>query len=385
MTRRTLFVMFIFSLLLAGCVDPYNPPEVQTSENFLVVDGLVDLSSDNARVVLVRSQGLDEEGEPIRESGANITIEKADGQKFVLTESVTGEYTASGLVISPGDQCQLRIRTASGGEYLSDMVASKVTPPIDSITWTAHPTQLDIEVNSHDPTGNTRYYRWKYEQTVMYQSVHASSYVWDAGLGEVRGRTLDERIFECWKTTPSTNIEVFSTNGLAEDIVSKHILRSFPSTAWELRIKYSILVHQYAIDEDEFNFWTEIKKNTENIGTIFDPQPSQVTGNIHALNSQDEKVLGYFSVSSSVEQRIFIARDELPYRFGDYQNGYPSCSYFNVDTLSVEDYFNGGKYELLINAIYDGPALVGYTTAENYCIDCRLAHDGINTKPDFWE
>lgn len=386
MTRNVLFIAIAIAIFLAGsCIDPYNPPEIASSEPYLIVDGLVDLNSENARVILIHSQGLNALGDPWRESNATVTITVNGSQTFGLPETAPGEYTAVGLPISPGDQCQLRIQTAGGEEFVSETVTSRETPPIDSVTWTANPNQLEIEVNTHDPTGNTRYYRWKYEQTVMYRSTHASSYIWDTELQVIRGRSLDEQIFECWKTTPSSNIGVFSTKGLSEDIVSKHIIVSFPSTAWELRTKYSILVSQFAIDEDEFNFWTQLKKNTESIGTIFDPQPSQIPGNIHSVNPSGQNVFGYFSVGSSEEKRLFISYQQLPYKASEYETGYPGCGYFVKDTLRLADFYDGAKRELLIDGIYDGPFLIGYFTADNRCIDCRIAHGGVNVKPDFWE
>lgn len=386
MTRKFLFViLFVGAVLAVSCVDPYNPPEIQSSENFLVVDALVDLGSDDSRVLLTRSQALSEEGEPVPEINAEVTIEITGGPSFTLPEVTPGAYSAAGLAVSPGDRCRLRIRTTSGEEFLSDEVPNLQPPPIDSVTWTALPGQLDIEVNTHDAEGSTKYYRWKYVQTVMYQSTHSSSVVWDEGAQVVRSRNLDEKIFTCWKTAPSTKIDVFSTNGLAEDIVSKHILVSFPSTAWELRLKYSINVYQFAIGEEEFNFWSQLRRNTESIGTIFDPQPSQVDGNIHSISSPGENALGYFSIGSAVEKRIFISREDLPYRYGDYDTGYAGCYYFDVDTLTVSEFLAGHQNELLINAAYDGPFLIGYTTAEARCIDCRIAHKGTNVQPDFWE
>lgn len=385
MRRSVLVITIGIAILLAGsCIDPYNPPEIESSESYLIVDGLVDLSAENARVQLIHSQALDEQGAPLRESNAAVSITVNGDQVFVLSETAPGEYSAWDMTVNPGDQCELRIRTAGGDEYVSEMVTSRETPPIDSVTWTANPTQLDIEVNTHDPTGNTRYYRWKYEQTVMYRSIHPSSYIWDAEQHVVRGRNLNEKIYECWKTTSSTSIGVFSTKGLSEDVVSKFIVASFPSTAWELRTKYSILVKQFAIDEREFNFWTELRKNTESIGTIFDPQPSQIAGNIHAVNPSAQKVFGYFSVGSSTEKRKFISYEELPYKASEYDTGYPGCGFMVKDTLRLFQIMAGSN-QLIIDGIYDGPFLVGYWTAENRCIDCRIAHGGTNVEPDFWE
>ncbi|MEJ7664694.1 MAG: DUF4249 family protein [Hymenobacter sp.] len=46
---------------------------------------------------------------------------------------------------------------------------------------------------------------------------------------------------------------------------------------------YSILVRQYALTPEEFAYWDKLRKNTENLGTLFDPLPSQLSGNVHRL------------------------------------------------------------------------------------------------------
>ena len=42
----------------------------------------------------------------------------------------------------------------------------------------------------------------------------------------------------------------------------------------------------------EYDYLTLLKKNTEDIGSIFGPLPVQLTGNVHASGNADE--LGYW-------------------------------------------------------------------------------------------
>lgn len=383
--RRTLRVVFTLTLSLAGCIEPYNPPEVQTSEHYLVVDGQVDSGNGTAHVFLTYTQSLDSEGPPPLESGASVSIEINDTQVVPLSETSAGNYAASSMSINKGDKCRLIITTAGGKEFVSEVVAAKISPAIDSITWDAKETELNINVTTYDPTNETRFYRWKYEETIRYRSAFYSTFIWDPDLGDVRVRKNGEEIFECWRTIPSTAINVFSTKGLASDIVNKYELVSQPANSWKHQLQYSILVHQYAIDEAEYNFWNQLRKNTESIGSIFDPQPSQLTGNIKAVNPGNGKVLGYFSVSTTTEQRIYIRGDELPYT--TFDNGYGNCSYLAIDTILLGEYYQSSKRALLIAAVFDeaGIRVIGYTTFSDYCIDCRIVHEGTTVKPDFWE
>jgi Domain of unknown function (DUF4249) len=382
--RLEFIVICAFGLLLGGCIEPYNPPEVQTSEHYLVVDGLVDSGDGSAEVMLTYTQSLDSEGPAPTESGANVSIEINGSQIIQLSEVSGGIYVADNMIINEGDKCRLLIKTANGIEFASEVVTSKSTPAIDSVTWEAKDKEFDIDVTAHDATDNTRFYRWKYEETAWYRSTFYSTFIWDPTLGDVRVRKDDEEIFDCWKTIPSTIINVFSTEGLASDQVNKYVLIRLPTDSWKLKLKYSVLVHQYAIDQNEYNFWNQLKKNTESIGSIFDPQPTQLTGNISSVNSSKDKVLGYFSVSTAKEERIFVDGDSLPYT--QFDTGYGRCYYFAMDTLLLPEYYRSSKRALLIAAVYDelGIRVIGYTTASDYCIDCKIAHEGTTIKPDFW-
>src|SRR6202035_1342987 len=80
----------------------------------------------------------------------------------------------------------------------------------------------------------------------------------------------------------------------------------------KLSVEYSILVDQYALTQGAYQFLQEMKMNAEETGSIFDPQPSELNGNIHCLTNPAEEVIGYLSISSVQSSRIFISNSDLP-------------------------------------------------------------------------
>jgi len=64
-----------------------------------------------------------------------------------------------------------------------------------------------------------------------------------------------------------------------------------------------------------FKFWQNLKKNTEQLGSIFDPSPSTTLGNMHCLSNPKEAALGFISVSTATTKRIFFAGRSLPYHY----------------------------------------------------------------------
>ena len=73
---------------------------------------------------------------------------------------------------------------------------------------------------------------------------------------------------------------------------------------------YSINVKQYALSHEAYLFFEKIKKNTEQLGSIFDPQPSELQGNIHCITNPAETVVGYVDISEEKVQRNFYQEYE---------------------------------------------------------------------------
>lgn len=372
-------------VLLMGCIDPYNPPEVQQANSLLVVDGYVDMRSGTASITLSRTKNLSESNEIVVQSGAQVSILVEGGATYLLPEGEAGVYSVTGIELSEANRCQLRIES-SGKTYESELVSIKTTPEIDSVTYVADDSGVKIEVTTHDPANETWYYQWHYEETAKYMSSFRSNYYY-RGPNDYPLRTPENDVYVCWKTNPSTSILIGTSSNLEEDVIYKHPLTFIPSDSWMLEYRYSILVRQFAIDEATFNYWTQIKKNTESLGSLFDPQPSQVTGNIRCLDDPSVPVLGYFSARSIREKRIFIDARDLPdYRIID---GYERCFFEEMDTillpeLAMEGLIPGSLLVIPVTAPM-GTTIIGYLYYSESCLDCRYAHQGTTKRPEWWE
>jgi hypothetical protein len=89
-----------------------------------------------------------------------------------------------------------------------------------------------------------------------------------------------------------------STEKLTSDIVYLPVQYIEPHSE-KLSVLYSINLKQYAISNDNYLFLQKMKKNTEQLGTIFDPQPSEISGNIHCLTDPNELVIGLLKLPRS--------------------------------------------------------------------------------------
>ena len=100
---------------------------------------------------------------------------------------------------------------------MSDSIPVKQTPPIDSVSWKYDSTLLHLFLTTHDPSNNTRYYRWSYVETWQYQSTYFSQLIYQNGT--LRKRTPAENVYYCWSSDNSTDILVGTSDALSQDLI----------------------------------------------------------------------------------------------------------------------------------------------------------------------
>lgn len=366
-------------ILLIGCIDPYVPSELKPAGSILVIDGHIETNS-KSTIRITRSQNLLENIPPSAEYFANVQVEGENGDNFTLTDEGNGNYTLLPQVYSE-QKYRLHVRTFDGKEFASDFVPIINSPDIDSISWKVNENLgIDILANTHDDNNSKGYYRWRFMETWQYSSKYQSIYEYDFENRFVSLRKDD--IYTCWRDNPSKDILVYSTNQLSRNLVSEFPITIIDQQNERLRYTYSILVTQYGISEEAYSYWNQLKKTTEDLGTLFSPLPSQVAGNYTCISNIDEPVLGYFSIGSTSSKRIFINSLEVP-RPNEYViPSYEGCEQYELFNSDVPNFT--GPY-LLNGGIPNpnGPGIIGYYYSVVKCADCRVA-GGTNVKPAFW-
>ncbi|UOQ73110.1 DUF4249 domain-containing protein [Hymenobacter cellulosilyticus] len=170
---QSCLLWLVLLLALPGCVDPFEPDVINAPQNYLVVAGSINLSGVTT-IRLSRTQNVASAAAPVVETKATVSIQDDAGTPYPLTEPAPGTYTSASLALSPARKYRVRVRTAAGREYASELVTGKATPPIGGVTWALEPRGLQVYVNSRDASNNTRYYRWTYTETWEFQSAYRS-------------------------------------------------------------------------------------------------------------------------------------------------------------------------------------------------------------------
>jgi hypothetical protein len=383
------FIIAGILLSMVMCRKPYEPPAIKASNHFLAIDGFINTGAfSSTTITLSRSLNLLDSVPNIPELNALVMIQTPNGASFTLADTGNnGIYVSAPLTLDPSQKYLVSVTTSDGNKYVSDPVTPKASPPIDSLTWellddaTAGTEVVNILVNSHDPTDNTRYYRWDYVETWQHQSVMQS--YWGTKNNLVYPIDPSESTFNCWTTGNSNSIILGSSIALSSDVVSHAQIASFIKNDPKMDIKYSMLVRQYPLDFDAYKYWLTVQKNSQSLGGLFDIQPSQIRGNFHCITNPGDPVLGYVSACSVQEMRLFINNNSLP--------GWKSNPVFNCP---IKDIPTDPNNSFLWN--YPDPDFQIWYFVSNFpappimkitykvCLDCRF-QGGINIKPSFWQ
>ncbi|MDB5016928.1 MAG: hypothetical protein JWQ84_1760 [Mucilaginibacter sp.] len=380
----------LFSLLtlIIGCKKPYNPVVTATNYNYLVIEGLINTGQDSTIIKLSRTVTVDVQTTLNPELSARVSVENNQGNVYLLKEMGKGLYAIPALNLDTLHKYRLRVKTSDGKEYLSDFVKAKDSPPIDSIQHQFTGTAENIFSYTHDPTNNTRYYRWEFQETYLYYSPIQTQFVYKNG--SIIPETPDDEINVCYISDNSSDIILNSTAKLKQDVIDKNPITQVSVTLDKLRVRYSISVKQYALTPDAYNYYQSLKKNTETLGSIFDALPSGATTNIHCITNPTEPVLGYVTAGTISQRRIFIDRAEIPVSNVGVDYSYCGTAY---ESYKVQEY--PLPYNIIQGDVTPTDSVIkaaGKTRKDSVftvyyadpgCTNCTLK--GSNKKPLFWK
>jgi hypothetical protein len=380
--------------LLGGCREPFTP-KIDEFQEVLVVEGRITDDPTGSQVTLSRSYGFgQDEVKPV--TGAGVIISEAGGTSHQLTETAPGVYRTNPAVFvgQAGKTYQLALSLPDGKRYLSEPQTLLLSPPIDSLSfeYQIRPTSdpdLDVEgvqifVDTRGTDEGPRNFQWEYDETWEFFVPFPIFERWE---WTNPPRTVpigaDEQTRHCWQSDIGTGIHVGTSRGLSQNTISKFPMAFVGSREGKFAWTYSIRVKQYALSDEEYSFLKVMQQNTETTGSLFDPIPAEVRGNIREEGNPETPVIGFFGASTLQEKRLFIDRQELPENAGLFRR-FAACK---LDTLPLEwqPLLDAGVptnryfYDTLYNIMY---VPIGLLIVDPNCGDCRL--NGTSEKPVFW-
>ncbi|MBN1414817.1 MAG: DUF4249 domain-containing protein [Bacteroidales bacterium] len=375
-------------VLFRGCIDPYTP-EIDEIPEMIVISGRITDQEGYHSVEVSKSTSYNEPYyNPVSYCTVVITDDK--NQRFDLTEYAPGKYRCwvGKEFLNAGTGYRVEVTTPDGKQYQSDYEMILPCPPIATIFYESKKQETDNPdyplyglqfYVSTDASGFTcRNFLYDLTETWEYHSTYMVSDYYD---GEIHfSDVVYDTLFYCWQTSKLYDIYTFTTKNLTTDKITRCPLNFVSNQSLRLSVKYSLLVRQYSMGDEAYEYWNTIQQQTQHTGGLYETQPVSITGNVHCITHPDETVLGYFMASAVTEKRIFVPRH---FDFSVYT---PPCQAYGYDSEALSVLLQSYKprdypvFLLNLTGLKEGP----WDFADQECFDCTK-RGGTTVKPAFWE
>ncbi len=343
--KSILFVQLAFLILLSSCIDPLEVKVKGTAAKLVVFAEITD-QVEPYFVELSRTADYDAYINP-HEEGAEVVVINAKGVEFEFTETNPGLYESCPTEFTGeiGMGYTLKITTLDGTVFQSSEEKIPVNGQIDSVYYKNE--SIESTKNGIDNIiKGVRLYCQFYDSP-------EKDYFWIdwEGTYQYQAPSTDTNNSYCWNTEYSKfDIKIFD-----DQFTNNSLINDFEITFLEDGLRfteaYSFRVKLKSINREAYEFWSLVKQQYQNDGSIFASLPSRIASNIKCETNDSEKVLGYFFTSSVSSMRIKIP--------GSAISGINEAK-LRCDRFSPND------------------------PLPEYCFDCTKYQNSVNEKPDFW-
>ncbi|WP_296705247.1 DUF4249 domain-containing protein [Algoriphagus sp.] len=383
--RKVATYLFVFLLLLSACREPFNPEIEPTDLKVLVVEGYLDTEGLPSILNLSYTRNINSDNSfTPTYPNANVFLESESGVQYDLIPLGNGSYEFA-QNISESENYRLRILVDDGSSYTSDLLRPILTPEIIDVGFERNEEGVEVYLTTKGDE-NADDFLWTFEETYAFRPKISTAYRYDLDLENVILATDENRTDLCYRGELSSDLILETSSRFEDQFVFRQSITQIPTGDERISVRYSILISQKALDKNASDFWEVLRKNTDDIGSIFSPLPSNIGGNIKNDQNPIAPVVGYLSLGTVRQRRLFIGvGDVFPWPKVDIPD-YFGCI-VEPDTIEFENYktaFLSGGYTpaipIFCDTCYDP---IGFRKAERRCTDCTLR--GTNVKPDFWE
>ncbi|NOQ24112.1 MAG: DUF4249 family protein [Bacteroidales bacterium] len=378
MTIRNFLI--ILSIIVIGCKDELLLDSTNY-EPLIVVDGLITNEEGPYMVTISQSMRVNFlEKNPYQ--NCIVTIIENTGTTEILTEIEPGKYISSenGIKGIIGNEYSISIFTPEGKEYHSDFQELKEPVDIESV-YTERDALLRVDYNYGLPgyqfyvktkkaSIQENYFLWNMTESYEYDADHMLAY-YETKSGDQIYNGRYDTLKTCWKTQNVSYIFTGTTSKLSLPQITKQPLHFVGTDTKKLTKRYSVLVQQYTIGEKTYNYWQSIEKQSSNDNFFASTQPYSIRGNIENINNEEESLLGYFTVASVSQKRIFVKKSEDSF--------YYSTGLVITDQVAIREYKRNHNAPYFWTELEDDV----FGIIDGSCIDCRT-EGGNLYHPEFW-
>ena len=383
MMKYTTNLLIIVSFLFSSCIEEFKMPNLISNDfqSELVIQGYIHSGSESI-IHLSHSEPIYGEvlSLPIKNAKINIIGQNGYESEQAIYNDEEEHYVISTDTLPSNSLYALRIELDEE-VYQSEFSPIIESPEIDEITYKEQDDGISIHLSTYADDNEPRYYMWKYEEDWEF---HASLDL--LAIKGISNYNKDKYEFEstkinpyyyCWGHRNSSDIHIYSTSNLRENTVKDKKLLNIPIDDVRISYIYSILVKQWSLTPEAYNYFHTLEKMTENSDGLFQLMPSDLKGNVSCISNPNIKVRGYITSASIKTKRLFIYESDFKNLRSEYDNCYAREPNMDIGTLSWQQYIEIFGY---VSMEVNGQSLLYAST----CVDCRTTKGATKKRPDFW-
>jgi len=362
-------------LISFACTEQFRlDTDLETS--FLIVDGRITNEEGPYEVRLFRSKSSGEhyslKPKTVAEEEAIISIYDNKGNSDIFKETSSGIYHN----ISPdfrgiiGRSYWIEIQTSNGKKYESipevipdEIIVEKIYGKETKLILNdgKYIKGAELYIDAKSPSNQSNYMRWEYQESWEWHSTHSLPKT--SNPSEI-----------CYPHKTSNNISIFDGSKQSKKEFKHLSTRFINENEVKLNYQYLLNVSLYSISLENYQFWKNMQKSSQESGKLYDVIPANPKGNICSCED-DDLVTGYFEASSVNTKNQILSIEDFDIKFINYVK---ECEEFFI--VLKEGMPNEEVYHI-INDYWDDGGHV-FVVRRNYCYDCNVLYSP--KKPSFW-
>lgn len=291
----SLTILALCSFLLSSCIERVELP-YRNLEPVLVVDGGVTNGNPPYTLRLSYSGGFTAGNlitSNLAVNGARVTLfdDQGDSTRFFQNIYQPSLYqTDIFYKCKIGRSYGLKVEMPDGKVYISKPQLMRDVAPIDSVYADKTPDFIRFYINSKDPANSTDYYKWSGVSVTLKNTQSGTP-----------GSTCNG---SCWAYNSNVTANILADTYINGKSIIGRLAFYSPITKNAPASKHYVEIRQEAISKEAYLYWRQYQEQRTRTGSIFDPLPSTIVGNM--INPQDTKdyALGFFNVVTYASKRI---------------------------------------------------------------------------------
>jgi hypothetical protein len=338
-------ILTLSSLIFLSCEEYYRPAldevtKVLVVESHITNDPLQNFVQLSKTRNFYSTDAIDWVG------GATVELVESNFQIIKAREDSPGYYPFPSVPV-PGKKYRLRI-TIQKDVYESDYLVMPAVPTLDSLYTEDHVDKIyktngynvpelfdrpgrQIFIDAPSAPGN-QYYRFSCRSVIQWifnpfyknDSVGTFSYNKSAKAENLEtafvppiplGNDTSKHFLYGWISVNDNDL--FNLTGPKEfsstKKIQKHLITSLAYNSYEyldstvqMARNWIIILDQYAIPKESYDFHEKMNRQFEATGNLFDPLMTQIHGNIRCKSDAEKIALGLFDLNSYQQHRYYL-------------------------------------------------------------------------------